>query len=85
MENEIALQLRTFIRQRFGIPESDREFTDNVDLFNYGYIDSFGAVDLHTFIADEFGIHLTDADFVALPNTIREISEFLAGRKKGKS
>jgi methoxymalonate biosynthesis acyl carrier protein len=83
--NEIASRLRTFIRDRFEIPEGDVQFTDDVDLFNYGYIDSFGAVDLHAFIENEFSLRLTAPDLVTFPlNTIREISAFLARREKGE-
>jgi D-alanine--poly(phosphoribitol) ligase subunit 2 len=83
--NETVSRLRGFIRQRFGIPESDPEFTDDVDLFNYGYVDSFGAVDLNAFIEEEFSLRLSEADLVTVPlNTIREISTFVARRQKGE-
>jgi acyl carrier protein len=83
--DEITSRLRTFIRDRFDIPESDPQFTDDVDLFSYGYIDSFGAVDLYTFIEHEFSLRLTTPELVTIPlNTIREISAFLARRETGK-
>ena len=83
--NEIASRLRTFIRQRFGIPDSDPQFSDDVDLFNYGYIDSFGALDLHAFIEEEFSLRPTVSELVTVPlNTIREIAEFLVRRQKGE-
>jgi len=82
--DEIISRLRAFIRHRFDIPDSDPQFTDDIDLFNYGYIDSFGAVDLHAFIEKEFSLRLTAPELVTIPlNTIREISAFLARRQKG--
>ena len=39
--DEVISELRGFIRERFGIPENDSDFNDEVNLFNYGYIDSF--------------------------------------------
>jgi D-alanine--poly(phosphoribitol) ligase subunit 2 len=84
--NEIAARLRSYIRQKFGIPDSDPQFSDDVDLFNYGYIDSFGAVDLHAFIEDAFSVRPTSSELIAVPlNTISQIAEFLARRQTGES
>lgn len=83
--DEITSELRSFIRKRFGVPESDPDFNDDVDLFNYGYIDSFGAVELTTFIENQFSIRLSESDWVALPlSTIKEISSFVLARRKGE-
>jgi methoxymalonate biosynthesis acyl carrier protein len=80
---EIEAQLRRFVRQRYGVPESDGEFSDTVNLFNYGYVDSFGAVDLYTFVQKEFSVGISEADRSTAPlNTIREISAFVAHRRK---
>jgi acyl carrier protein len=86
MENhEITSQLRQFIRQQFGVPENDPDFNDNVDLFNYGYIDSFGAVELTNFMESKFAMRIADSDWAAFPlNTIEEISTFIAKRQKGE-
>ena len=81
--DEITFELRAFIRKRFGVPENDPEFDDEVDLFNYGYIDSFGAVELTTFIENQFSISLAGSDWIAFPlSTIREISSFVFKRHK---
>ena len=83
--NKITSELRCFIRQRFGVPEDDPAFHDDVDLFNYGYIDSFGAVELTTFMESQFSIRLTDSDWVTFPlSTINEISSFVLARRNGK-
>ena len=82
---EITSELSDFVRRQFGVPEDDPDFNDEIDLFNYGYIDSFGAVELISFITSRFSIHLTDSDWAASPmNTIREISSFVAKRRKGE-
>ncbi|HEU0048179.1 MAG TPA: acyl carrier protein [Nitrososphaera sp.] len=82
---EITSELSGFIRERFGVPEKDSEFTDQVDLFSYGYIDSFGAVELTDFIEKRFSVAFTAADWVAFPlNTIEEISTFVSRRLKGE-
>ena len=78
---EIASQLRTFVQHRFSIPENDPDFSDDVDLFNYGYIDSIGAVELTGFAERQFGIQFTDSDWVSYPlSSVREISIFVAKR-----
>ena len=83
--NKITSELRGFIRERFGIPENDSDFNDEVDLFNYGYIDSFGAVELASFIENRFSIRLTESDWANFPlSTINEISGFVSRRHKGE-
>lgn len=86
MDNSpITAELRQFIRQRYGVPETDADFNDDVDLFNYGYIDSFGAVDLIAFIERQFAIKFTNADWVAFPlSTINQITGFVAKRMRGE-
>jgi acyl carrier protein len=82
---EIISELRQFIQQRFGIPKDDPDFNDTVDLFNYGYIDSFGAVELSDFMESTFSMRVTDSDWAAFPlNTIEEISSFVSKRQKGE-
>lgn len=79
--SEIEGRLRRFIQEHYSVPESDGEFTDEVNLFNYGYIDSFGAVDLYAFVEKEFSVHINETDLVTIPlNTIREIAAFVARR-----
>jgi acyl carrier protein len=83
--DEVTSELRGLIRERFGIPENDSDFNDEVNLFNYGYIDSFGAVELTGFIESQFSIHLTEADWATFPlDTIQEISSFITKRQKGE-
>lgn len=83
--SEIAARLRAFIRKQFGVPESDPDFNDDVDLFNYGYVDSFGAVELAGFIEKSFSIKFTDSDWADHPlNTINQLSAFVARRQKEK-
>ncbi len=70
--------------QRFKVPEGDPDFNDDVHLFDYGYVDSFGAVELTTFVEKEFGTKITERDLVAFPlNTVREIATFVSNRKSG--
>jgi acyl carrier protein len=80
----IASELRSFIREHFKVPEDDPDFNDKIDLFNYGYIDSFGAVDLTTFVEERFSITYTASDWTRFPlNTIENLAAFVSMRQKG--
>jgi methoxymalonate biosynthesis acyl carrier protein len=81
---EIILDLRKYIQERFGVPEGDPDFHGNTDLFSYGYIDSLGAAELTAFIERRFGIAFTDADWVTFPlATMEEIATFVSKRQIG--
>ena len=75
-------KVREFIRARFQIPEDDPDFDDDVHLFDYGYVDSFGAVELTSFVEKEYSIQIAPSDLVAYPlNTVREIAAFALRRR----
>jgi acyl carrier protein len=85
METEITKTLRDYIVERYKVPTGDPDFTDDVHLFDYGYVDSFGAVDLVDFVQEAFGVQVTQADLIAYPmNTINEIAGFVSLRKLGE-
>ena len=57
----------------------------DVHLFDYGYIDSFGAVELTSFVENKFSIKISNSDLVIHPlNTINEIAEFVFKRRGGE-
>jgi len=79
--DEIRTVLRTFIMEKFEIPADDADFDDDVHLFDYGYVDSFGAVTIIDFIKERFGVEITDMDLVTHSlNTINEVSALIAER-----
>jgi len=82
---EIAKTLHEHIVQRYVVPADDPDFNDDVHLFDYGYVDSFGAVELVSFVQEAFGVKVGQADMIAYPmNTINEIAAFVALRQKGE-
>jgi methoxymalonate biosynthesis acyl carrier protein len=82
---EIRSELREFVRTRFQVPPDDPDFADDVDLFNYGYIDSLGAADLTAFVEGRLGAKFSAADWVKFPlSTITEISNFVMRRRLGE-
>jgi methoxymalonate biosynthesis acyl carrier protein len=85
MKSEDAMRLlREFIRERYNVSAGDADFNDDVHLFDFGYVDSFGAVELFKFVETAFGISISQSELISYPlNTIREISEFIEMRKGG--
>jgi D-alanine--poly(phosphoribitol) ligase subunit 2 len=83
--SDIENELRSFIRRRFQVSESDPEFSDDIHLFDYGYVDSFGAVELNTFVETTFSVAIRPTDLIVFPlNTIHEIGAFVAKRRAGE-
>ncbi len=81
----IKTGLRDYIVTQFSIPAGDVDFNDEVHLFDYGYIDSFGAVHLLNFVQTKFGINVGQADLIAYPmNSIGEIATFVSLRQQGQ-
>ncbi|MGN0164128.1 MAG: acyl carrier protein [Candidatus Ornithomonoglobus sp.] len=63
-----------FIKNQFDIGD-DPDFDNDVHLFNEGFVDSFGAVEIIHFIEQEFNIKITQKDITLFPmNTVNEIA-----------
>ena len=63
-----------FIREHFEIGD-DPDFNNDVHLFNEGFVDSFGAVEIIHFIEENFNIKITQKDITLFPmNTVNEIA-----------
>ncbi len=62
MSDDIQSKLSGFIRKQYMIPDDDANFTPDTQLFDSGYIDSFGMNDLIAFIEKEFGVKFEDKD-----------------------
>ena len=81
---DLMIELKKFIIEHFEVPENDPDFNEDVHLFDYGYVDSFGATDLISFVESKFAVNISESDLVLHPlNTIREISNFVIKRRKG--
>lgn len=77
---EIKEKLRAFIQEKFEI-DDDPDFTDDVHLFNEGFVDSFGAVEIIHFIEQTYNIEITQKDITLYPmNTIKEIAEVVENK-----
>jgi methoxymalonate biosynthesis acyl carrier protein len=75
---DLLQQLEEHIRTRHEIEPDDDDFTVDVHLFDYGYIDSIGATALIAHIEKTYGIQVTNQDLMLYSmNTVREIADFI--------
>jgi acyl carrier protein len=82
----IKSELRTYIRQQYRVAENDPDFSDEVHLYDYGYIDSFGAVQLISFLESRFALNFSPSDLATVPlRTVQEYASFIASRTNGGS
>ncbi len=64
-ESHIEHRIEEFIRIQFGISPTDPMFNRQVDLFEAGYVDSMGIVELLEFLRREFNAEIPDDDLLA--------------------
>jgi acyl carrier protein len=57
-------RIEKFIRVQFSVSPTDPEFNREVDLFERGYVDSVGFVELLEFLSQEFGVEIPDEDLL---------------------
>lgn len=78
---EIISELDAFVREQFGVEADDEDYSTDVNLFDYGYVDSMGATEIILFAEERFGIHITQKDVTLYPmNSVREIAEVISGK-----
>ena len=77
----VAKTISEFIKERFEIGD-DPDFTNDVHLFNEGFVDSFGAVEIIHFVEETYGISITQKDITLFPmNTVNEIAAVVESKK----
>ena len=77
----IAETISEFIREKFEIGD-DPDFTNDVHLFNEGFVDSFGAVEIIHFVEETYAISITQKDITLFPmNTVNEIATVVESKK----
>lgn len=64
-----------YIAETFDIDRNDPDFTPDVNLFDYGFVDSMGATEIILFIEEHWNIKITQRDLTLSPmNTVEEIA-----------
>lgn len=72
--------IEDYIREEFEIGD-DPEFSNDIHLFDSGFVDSLGAVQIVTFVENKFNIKISQKDITLYPmNTVNEIADVV--RKK---
>lgn len=86
MEMEsIKTELRNYIREKYRVPQDDPDFSDTVHLYDYGFVDSFGSVQLKAFVESKFSVQFSQSDLTTIPlNTVEQMASFVVKRKKGE-
>lgn len=57
---EVAERIEQYVRTQFRVAPRDTRFSRSLPLFEAGYVDSVGVVELLAFLSEEFGVNLPD-------------------------
>jgi len=68
-------RLRQWIRVHFDIGD-DPDYTDSADIFDLGFVDSFGAVEIIDHIETTYKIEITQRDIIV--NGMKTLDEITA-------
>jgi len=78
--NDIEQALYGFIKEHFEI-EDDPDYTPEVHLFDSGFVDSLGAIEIISFAEEKWSIEITQRDLTLYPmNTVREIAAVISAK-----
>lgn len=81
MLNKIKDELRNYIIENFNVEPDDPDFSDDVHLFDYGFLDSLNATQTILFLEDTFHIEISQRDITLYPmNTIDEIASVVLNK-----
>lgn len=61
----VETRLENYIRTQFNISPTDPGFDREADLFENGYVDSVGVVELLGFLQEEFRVEVPDDDILS--------------------
>lgn len=76
--DEIIDILDKFVKKHFEL-EGDSDYSTDVNLFDYGFVDSLGATEIIVFIEEKFSCQITQRDISKYPmNSVKEIAEVVA-------
>jgi acyl carrier protein len=77
-EQDVAAAVEGFVRGKFGIKPQDRRFDRSIDLFEDGYVDSIGVIELLEFLEETFVVEIPEEDLFSPDfSTIEGIARIL--------
>jgi len=62
---EVQDRIDAFIREQFRVAEDDPRFDRSTDLYEGGYVDSVGVVELLAFIGEAFDVTVPEAELLS--------------------
>ena len=76
----VADRLEKFLREQFLVADDDPMFTRTVDLYESGYVDSVGLVELLAFVDEEFAVEVPEEALLSPEfSNIEGIARVVAG------
>jgi acyl carrier protein len=82
---QVAERVEQFVRTQFRVSQTDTRFSRSQRLFEMGYVDSVGVVELLAFIGQEFQVTLPDEVLMSDEfSTIEGIAAIVARYSNGK-
>ena len=81
---KIASELTSFIRENFQVPQDDDYFSGDINLWEEGYIDSIGVVEVIAHLEQTFDVQIPE-EVVFSPEfaSIRGIAKLVAQLQQG--
>ena len=73
MIEKIKNEIRNYIIEKIEIEPDDSDFSDDINLYKYGYLDSVDSMSLVYFMEEKFNIKITKEDI--LLNDMQSINE----------
>lgn len=80
--NAIEQKIFDFINEHFDIDDAP-DFTAEINIFDYGFVDSLGAAEIVNFVEENWQIEITQADLMLYPmDSVREIAAVVESKLK---
>jgi acyl carrier protein len=81
LAREIEDQVESFLRATFRIASDDPDFDRTVDLYEHGYVDSVGIVELVAWLEKTFGVAIPESDMLSDDfSTVEGLGRIVGGR-----
>jgi D-alanine--poly(phosphoribitol) ligase subunit 2 len=77
---QIKENLYNHIMEKYGL-DGDPDYTMDVNLFDYGFLDSMGATEVIMWLEETYSIEICQQDIILYPmDTIEEIADVVFGK-----